>query len=502
MVVRPRSRAGHRGSVLGIDIGTSGTKAVLVEDSGKILGSFLVPYDIESPAPGYAEQDPETWWKSTVSAVNSLLADNKLGERVLAIGLSGQMHSAVFLGEGEKALCPSILWADTRTKEEAKLISERLGRESLFQHTANPMAVGFTATSLLWVKKHEPEIFQKLRKVILPKDYIRLKLTGEVGTEFSDACATGLFDVRKLAWSEEVLSAVDVPKDILPGIGYSSNVAGTLLENAAAELSLRPHIPVVYGGGDQPAQAVGNGVISPGQVSVTIGTGGQVFTPTENPYGDEKLRVHTFCHCLENLWYYMGATLSAGLSMKWFRDSFAQGISYTLLDEMAETVSPGSDDVIFLPYLVGERTPHMDPNARGIFFGLGLEHTTGHLARAVMEGVAFSLREALDIMKGLGVSTDEIIISGGGGKSPLWSRIISDVLGLRVKFPKAQEGSAFGAAIMAAVGAGIFCDIPEAIEKWVGYREEVIAPLKENRKIYDEAYTKYRGIYRRLKDIF
>jgi xylulokinase len=491
---------------LGIDVGTSTTKSVIVSESGAALASSLVGYDIETPSPGAAEEDPQTWWDAVVRAVGEARAKAEGAHEIRAIGLSGQMHSAVFLGESREVLRPAILWADTRAAAQSDFITKTLSDRGLFRVVKNPVPVGFTAPSILWVREREPAVFRRVRTVIQPKDYIRMRLVGEVATDSTDASATGLFDIAGRAWSQEVLDALDIPRAILPEVHNSAAVAGALTDEAASALSLGPGLPVVYGGGDQPVGAVGNGIVSPERGSLTVGTGGQVLVPARAPGATErdgKFAIHTFCHCPEGLFYHMGATLAAGLSLKWFRNNLGGGESFAALDKEAEGVPAGSEGLIFLPYLLGERTPHMDVRARGLFFGIGLAHTRGHFARAVMEGVAFSIREALEAVARAAPVPDELVMSGGGGKSSLWPRIIADVLGVRVRFPAADEGSAYGAALLAAVGSGTFGDIDEAAGAWVRYRDEAVVPEDEHRATYDASYNKYRELYRRLSpDLF
>ena len=494
-----------RGAFLGIDIGTSAAKALLVSESGVLLGSSFVNYDIQTPGPGAAEQDPVTWWEAVVRAVREVRSKAEMGHEVRAVGLAGQMHSAVFLGKGRGVLRPSILWADKRATRESEFISKRLGDLGLWRVVMNPVPVGFTAPSILWVKNNEPDIYRRIERVIQPKDYIRMRLTGEIGTDITDASATGLFDIRGRTWAKAVVDALEIPPDILPEVQSSAAVAGMLRSDAASELSLVSPVPVVYGGGDQPVQAVGNGIVSAGRASLTVGTGGQILLPAFKPGetgSDGRFKIHTFCHCPEGLFYHMGATLAAGLSLKWFRDNLSGGESFYGLDRMAGNIPAGADGLIFLPYLMGERTPHMNPRARGIFFGIDIRHGKGHFARAVMEGVAFSMREAMEAVAEAAALPDELILAGGGAKGKVWPRIISDVLGIRVRFPEADEGSAYGAALLAAVGGGAFLNIDEATKAWVRYRDEVILPRDEPRETYDTLYAQYREIYRRLEPGF
>ncbi len=494
-----------RQAFLGIDIGTSTAKALLVLESGSIAGSASRGYDIQTPEPGAAEQDPRTWWQAIVSAVGEAKAQagkSREDHEVKAVGLTGQMHSAVFIGEGGQPLRPAILWADKRATRETELISRRLGERRLWGVVRNPIPPGFTAPSILWLQAHEPDTYRRTRTVVQPKDWIAARLTGRLGTDITDASATGLFDIKEGSWSGAVLDVLGIPPGILPDVHPSGGMAGTLGSDAASELSLRPSLPVIYGGGDQPVQAVGNGIILPGTASLTIGTGGQILLPVTtlgDAFADGRYRIHTFRHCVPGLFYHMGATLSAGLSFKWFRAALGGGEPFPLLDGAARGVPPGSEGLIFLPHLMGERTPHMNPNARGLFFGIDIRHGRGHFARAVMEGVAFSLREAAQALGGASTMPAELILAGGGARSIIWPQIISDVLGVRVRFPRVDEGSAYGAALLAAVGSGAFRDIDEGVKEWVRYGDAVIEPRDEFRKMYDGAYEKYREIYRRCE---
>jgi xylulokinase len=491
-----------RQAFLGIDIGTSTTKAVLVSESGCALSSCARDYDIQTPTPGAAEQHPDTWWEAVVSAVGEVHRTAEIDCEIRAVGLTGQMHTAVFIGENCRVLRPAILWADKRATEEIDLISERLTDRGLWPVVMNPIPVGFTAPSILWLRENEPAVYERTINVIQPKDYVIMRLTGQVGTDVTDASATGLFDIRRHSWSDEVADALEIPRRILPELHRPGDTAPMPAGRAASELSLKTSIPVIYAGGDQPVQAVGNGIIRPGTASLTIGTGGQVLVPVDvlkDTGVDGRFTVHTFCHSVPGLFYHMGATLSAGLSLKWFRNTLAGGEPFGRLDQAADTIAPGSEGLIFLPYLMGERTPHMNPRVRGLFYGIDLGHTRGHFARAVMEGVAFSLREALDAVREVSWLPEELILTGGGARSPVWAGIIANVLGVPVRFPVADEGSAYGAALLAAVGCGAFNDVDEGVGAWVRYKDEPITPRDDVKEIYDGVYDRYREIYRRLE---
>jgi xylulokinase len=491
-----------RQTFLGVDIGTSTAKALLVSESGGVLGSATRNYDIISPRPDAAEQDPRTWWEAVVSAVREVRGGAGGGREVRAVGLTGQMHSAVFMGGDGRPLRRAILWADKRAIREAEFISGKLGEHGLRGIVRNPVPAGFTAPSILWLRENEPAVYRRTKAVIQPKDFIVTMLTGLIGTDVTDASATGLLDIREGSWSGAVLDALGIPPDILAPIHPSGAAAGTLNADSASELTLSPSVPVIYGGGDQPVQAVGNGIVRPNTASLTVGTGGQILLPVstlkEAP-ADGRFPIHTFRHCVSGLYYLMGATLAAGLSLKWFRGALGGGESFTALDREAQDAAPGADGLVFLPHLMGERTPHMNPHARGLFFGIDIRHGRGHFARAVMEGVAFSLREAAEAVAEASALPGELILTGGGGRSTVWARIISDVLNIPVRFPRVDEGSAYGAALLAATGSGAFRDIKEGVTEWVRYRDEVIEPRDEFRALYDDTYERYREIYRRLE---
>lgn len=486
--------------LLGIDIGTSGAKVAVVSPEGKCIASEMVSYDITAKQQLWAEQDPQDWWKAIILACHKLSPE--LLPSVSAIGVTGQMHSTVLLGKENKPLCPAILWADLRSCREAVDLSDGLGRRFLNEALKNPIFPGFTGPTLLWVKRYEPELFRDVKTVLLAKDYIRLKLTGIIGTEHSDASATALFDVEKLDWAQEVLDSIGISPTILPDLHYSTEQAGNLREQSAKDLGLKKGIPVIFGGGDQPAAALGNGVIGPGDMLLTIGTGGQLLTPILRPIGDEKLRLHTFCHCLRETWYHMGATLCAGLSLKWLRNNFFADKEYSALDSIAQKIKVGSEGLLFLPYLMGERTPHMNPKARGIFFGISYNHGPGHFIRAVMEGVAYSIKDAMDAMRSIGDEPKNVILSGGGAVSPVWRQIISDVLDTPLKISSSVQGSAFGAALMAGLGCGMFKDINEAIKSCVTYSDKIIEPNRKDTTVYREYFIKYKEIYHRTKDLY
>lgn len=487
--------------LLGIDLGTSSVKALLLDKNGKIKGLSQESYSIDIPEEGYAEQSPEMWWEKTCLVIRNLLSKTAINPKEIdGIGLTGQMHGLVVVDGDGIPLRRCIIWSDQRTKKQVNYINNTFGKQALGKLTLNPIATGFYCASILWIKENEPDIYKKIHKAILPKDYIRLKLTGNIGTEITDASSTLLFDTAKLKWSDEMVSRLDINKDILPNCSTPCTIAGSINPESALSTGLCIGIPVVFGAGDQPTQALGNGIIEPGTVSVTIGTGGQVFTPVNTPIFDPLLRTHTFCHAIPNTWNIMGATLSAGLSMQWLQKILGLE-SFDEMSTFADTIKPGSEGIIFLPYLTGERTPHMDPNATGMFYGLTLKHNKANLIRAVMEGVIFSLKDCLDIFYSLNLKTNKIIASGGGAKSTTWKQIIADVFGYDIYTSSATEQASVGATILAGLGVGWYTSADQACKSLVSLTNEVIRPNPANSKIYEKRLETYRKLYSSLKDI-
>ncbi len=488
--------------LLGIDIGTSGAKAVLVDVDGRIVGLGSHDYPIAQPRPGWAEQDPEDWWRAACASVCAALRQAGVGgQEVAAIGLSGQMHGTVLLDAHGRPVRPAIIWPDRRSQAEVERACNALGLERLGRLAANRLAVGFMAASLMWLARHEAGVLASTDKAVLPKDYVRLRLTGRVASDVSDASATLLFDVAGRRWSRELLDAWQIPDRLLPPVLESAALAGALLPEAAQMLGLRAGTPVVAGAADQACQLVGSGLLDPGLASCTVGTGGQFVTPLAAPTYDPQLRLSTFCHAWPGRWYSMGAALSAGLSLRWFRERFCPPeVTFEQLAQEAAGALPGAEGLLFLPYLVGERTPHFDPLARGAFIGLTLRHGRAHVVRAIMEGVAFSMRDALEIMRGLGLTPHRVIAAGGGGSSPIWRQILADVFGLPVATAQGEERTAVGAALLAGVGAGVYADATEACARAVCYGPPIEPSPAAAR--YAELYPIYRRLYPRLKDEF
>ena len=495
---------------LGIDIGTSGTKSLLIDAAGNPIAEATATYPLATPKPLWTEQNPDDWWNATKSTVIAVVKKARVkSHEVRAIGLSGQMHGSVFLNARGKVIRPALLWNDQRTSAECDEITQRAGgRDALIRMVANPALTGFTAPKLLWLRNHEPKNYDSLRYLLLPKDEIRRRLTGELATDASDASGMLLLDVCKRKWSTELLGKLDIDPAILARVYESEEVTGTLRSDIAAELGLSTDCKVVAGAGDCAAGAVGNGIVRQGILTASLGTSGVVFCHSDTPQYDAAGRLHTFCHAVHGKWHMMGVTLSAAGSLQWFASQLCselmkkKGIDpYEVLNQEADQVAAGSEGLFFLPYLAGERTPHADANARGCFVGLTNKHGRGHLARSVMEGVGYSLRESLEIIQALDVPVKEIRLSGGGAKSALWKQILADSFGQKVCTINAEQGPAFGVALLAAVGNGEFKNIEEACKATISVVEKV-APRKPAQKKYDAAFPVYQRLYQSLKDRF
>jgi xylulokinase len=480
--------------VLGIDVSTTATKAVLVDQAGAVRATGVAEYGFDSPRPLWSEQDPGLWWTAAQAAIQAALAGADVsGDDVDAIGLTGQMHGAVLLGEDVEVLRPAILWNDQRTGAECELIRQAVGPERLILITGNDALTGFTAPKLVWVREHEPATWARIRHVLLPKDYLRLKLTGELAVDVADGAGTLLFDLAARTWSAEVVEALGIDPAWLPATFEGPAITGGVTPEAAALTGLRPGTPVVAGGGDQAANGVGVGVIEPGTMALSLGTSGVIFAPTARPIFDPLGRVHAFCHAVPERWHFMSVMLSAAGSLRWFRDTFAPGATFGDLVEKAAEVPAGSAGLLFLPYLSGERSPHPDPLARGAFVGLTLAHDRRHLTRAVLEGVAFGLRDGLELMLTAGMPPPaQIRASGGGTASPLWRQILADVLGAEIATVNTTEGAAYGAGLLATVGAGWYPDVA------TGARELVVATPAAMPGVAVDRYTELHAIYREL----
>ena len=488
--------------VLGIDVSTTATKAVLVDESGAVAGIGSAEYDFEVPRPLWSEQDPALWWAGASRAIRAALdAAGGQGGAVAAIGLTGQMHGAVLLDAADRVLRPAILWNDQRTAAECDLIREAVGPERLIELTGNDVVTGLTSPKLVWVREHEPEIWSRTAHVLLPKDYVRLHLTGEHAMDKADGSGTGLFDLGARDWAPEVLDALRIPPEWLPPTFEGPVVTGRVTEAAAAATGLRAGTPVVAGGGDQSANAVGVGVTAPGTVALSLGTSGVVFAATTGPLFDREGRIHAFCHALPDRWHLMSVMLSAAGSLRWLRDTLAPGEAYGDLVATAATVPPGSEGLVFLPYLSGERSPHKDPLARGAFVGLTLAHERRHLVRAVLEGVAFGLRDGLDLMVAAGMPpADQVRASGGGLVSELWRQILADVLGAEIATVGTTEGAAYGAALLATEAAGWFPSVEGALSSLV--HASPVASPGTDAHAYEATHAAFRELYPALKPSF
>lgn len=485
---------------LGIDVGTGGSRAVLIDEEGRIISSETVEHiPFNSPNIGWAEQEPRDWWQASARSVRAVLEkENVRAEEIGAVSFSGQMHGSVLLDESDEVLRPALIWCDQRTESQCRAINEKIGAEKLIELVCNPAITGFTLPKLLWVRENEPEIWEQVKTVLLPKDYVRLRLTGDKASDVADSSGTLLFDVQKRAWSQEMLDALEIDSRILPRVYESIEPTGTVSKSGAQATGLIEGTLVIAGAGDNAAGAVGMGVVSPGTVSATIGTSGVVFAVTEQPVLDPKGRIHTLCHAVPGRWHNTGVTQGAGLSLRWFRDNFTDGKSYDELADEAAKITSGSDGAIWLPYLMGERTPHLDPKARAAFIGLTASHTTGHLVRAVLEGVAFSLRDSFEIFKALGAPLETVRLGGGGARSKLWRQIQADVYGHDVETIRADEGAAFGAALLAGVGAGAWNSVEEACRKTIRVAER-IKPDRESVEILNRNYAAYKMLYSALQ---
>jgi len=490
--------------LLGLDIGTSGVKALLISVEGKVISTKTVSYPLATPHSGWAEQSPYDWWEATVEVIKETVSNNLIDStRIKGISLSGQMHSSVFLDEKMEVVRPAILWSDTRTSEQCKEIYTKVrGLNQLIDYVSNPALEGFTAPKILWLKENEPENYQKVKYILLAKDYIRYRLTGELFTEVSDAAGTLLFEVIKKRWSTGLLEKLEIDQNLLPPVLNSSDLAGRITKPIAEKTGLKFGTPVVAGGADNACGAVGSGIIQEGRVMVSIGSSGVVLAQTNNPQADQKGRIHLFNHACPDSWYMMGVTLSAGMSYEWLQKKlFNHSLDYAKLDQLAEEVNPGSEGLIFLPYLYGERTPHADANARGVYFGISGKHDQRHFIRSVLEGVTFALKDSLELIKDKGVGIKEIRAIGGGAKSGVWQQILADILGEEINLLNVEEGPAFGAALIAGVGVGVYSSFAEAVSRIIKVQKTIV-PRIQNTEKYNNYYQLYKKLYYSLKENF
>ncbi|MCC6446129.1 MAG: xylulokinase [Armatimonadetes bacterium] len=499
-------------ALIGIDVGTSGTKTLLIDEAGGVLASATQEYPLYTPRPGWAEQDPEDWWQAAKTTVAEVLSKSGIRPaEIKGVGLSGQMHGSVFLDKDDRVIRPALLWCDQRTADQCAWITEKVGKDRVVAAVLNPVLTGFTAGKIVWLRDNEPENFGQLRKVLLPKDYVRFRLTGEYATEVSDASGTALFDVRRRRWSDVMLDGCGIPKEWMPASYESFEISGKISRAVAAETGLPEGTPVVGGGGDQAAGAVGNGIVRTGVVSSTMGTSGVVFAFADEPVFDPGLRVHTFCHAVPGKWHVMGVVLSAGGSLRWYRDTLSEMETavgkaagrdpYEIIAMEAAQAPAGSEGLIFLPYLTGERTPHADPYARGVFFGLTLRHSRAHTARSVMEGAAYAMRDSFEIFKEMSVPVSQVRASGGGARSPFWRQMQADITGQTHVTINADEGPAFGVALLAAVGTGLYASVEEACDAAIQVVTKT-PPVPAITAVYNDFYPIYSALYGSLKPHF
>ena len=487
-------------TLLGIDVSTTGVKALLIDAAGEIVDSATTPLQLSTPHPLWSEQHPRDWWQAAVNSIQQVLRNTDAAS-IAAIGLTGQMHGLVLLDEEGEVLRPAILWNDQRCSEQCDEIRASLGKERLVRISGNDALTGFTAPKILWVRKYESEVYDRARQVLLPKDYLRYKLTGAYAMDKADGSGTLLFDLQSRGWSNDTLGANRIPAEWLPQTFEGPEVTGQVSREAAQATGLKEGTPVVAGGGDQAAQAVGVGAIRPGILAVTMGTSGVVFAATDTPLIEAEGRLHAFCHAVPGRWHLMGVMLSAAGSLQWYRDALAPNAGFDELVGEASNVTSGSDGLLFLPYLCGERTPHPDPLARGAWVGLTMRHSRGHLTRAVLEGVAFGMKDIFVLMQESGVrSLDQVRVSGGGAKSAVWRQILADVLGTELVTVNTTEGAAYGAALLAGVAAGIWTDVDAACEQTIRVNESV-SPEARNVARYEEMYQQYQSLYPALRSI-
>lgn len=498
---------------LGLDIGTGGSRALLVDEKGKIAAGVTAAHeDMRMERPLWAEQRPENWWAASQQAIRGVLAKAEAsGDDVAGVSFSGQMHGLVLLDEADQVIRPALIWCDQRSQDQVDWMNQTAGSEMILKQTANPALTGFTAPKLLWVRDHDPASYERTRTMLLPKDYVRFMLTGERGQDVSDASGTALYDVVHRRWADPLVEKLGIDRSILPPVAESSDVVGQISASAAAATGLKAGTPVVAGAGDQAAGAVGNGIVSSGVVSCTIGTSGVVFAHMDEVAYDPGGRVHTFCHAVRDKWHVMGVTQGAGLSLQWFRNQLAgdavaqaahQGVDpYDLLMDEATQAPAGSEGLYWMPYLMGERTPHLDAQARGGWIGLTAAHTRGHMVRSLIEGVSYSLNDCLQIVESLGVSVSEVRASGGGAKSPFWREILAGVFGKTITTLETQEGSAYGAALLAMTGAGPYASVEEACSATIQEANRVEPPT-ELTEVYGRGYPVFQSLYPALKSIY
>ncbi len=485
---------------IGIDVSTTASKALAIDEQGQVIASQSYPHELSTPRPLWSEQDPEEWWSATSRALRDVL-QKVPPDQVAAVGLTGQMHGLTSLDADGKPLRPAILWNDQRSGAQCEAITEKVGAKRLFHLTGSMMLPGFTAPKIAWLREHEREIFQKIRHVLLPKDYIRFRLSSAYVTDVADGSGIGLMDIARRTWSDEMLAAFDFPRAWFPDLCESPEISAYVNEEGATATGLKFGTPIVGGAGDQPAQALGSGIVARGQTSLTVGTSGVAFTATDEYLPEPDGRLQTFCHAMPGAWFSMGVMLSAAGSLRWLHDELAPNTKYEALSEQAASVPPGSLGLLFAPYLTGERHPHPDPLARGAFVGLTLRHGLPHMVRAVMEGVAFGMRDNLELLRAQGVHPPSAAVSGGAANSPVWRQLMADIMAIPLYTVNTTEGAAFGAAILASVGAGAWPDVPSACAQLVRKVDE-IQPQPEGVAAYERLYPVFRGLYPSLCDSY
>lgn len=488
---------------MGIDVSTTGSKALLIDTNGNVLAVHSSPHNLSTPKPLWSEQDPLEWWQATVNSIQKVLQTTGINPQAIsAIGLTGQMHGLVILDGHGNVLRPAILWNDQRTQAQCDAIHARIGKEKFIKLTGNVALTGFTAPKILWVAENEPDVYQQIAHILLPKDYIRYRLTGEFGMDKADGSGTVLFDLKQRGWSREVLASLEIPEKWMPPTFEGPEFTGSVSKTAAVETGLAVDTPVAAGGGDQAAQAVGVGAVEPGIIGLTVGTSGVIFAATPAPFIEPEGRLHAFCHAVPNMWHLMGVMLSAAGSLQWYRDTLATNLTFDEILKEAESVPAGSEGLLFLPYLSGERTPHPDPKARGAFIGLTLRHQRGHMTRAVLEGVAFGLKDSFTLIQNAGLeSITQIRASGGGTKNALWRQILASALDSELVTVNTTEGAAFGAALLAGVGAGAWRDVKTACKETIKITGQT-SPDPKQVAVYQKSYPIYQSIYPALKRSF
>ena len=498
--------------LLGIDVGTTSTRTIIIDENGKLITSSTSDYKLITPKPGWAEQIPDDWWTASIKTIKDVIKkSNVSAENIACVGLSGQMHGSVFLDSKGNVIRPAILWCDQRTYKQCETIYKIFGYDGFIKLSYNRALPGFTAPKILWLRENEPENYKKLFKILLPKDYIRYKLSNNYATEVSDASGTILMNIPLRNWSNEILDGLEIKKSLLPEVFESVVISAKVSSEASHLTGLAQGTPIVGGGSDNAAGAIGSGIVKSGLISDSIGTSGVIFAHSDKPLYDPQGRLHSFCHAVPGKWHLTGVTLSAAGSLKWYYEKFGPSREiiksfpdiegYDLLDKQAERVPVGSDGLIFLPYLSGERTPYADPYARGVFFGISYLHGPDHFVRSIMEGVAFSQLDCLSLMRNLNINSDRVILFGGGARNSIWRQIIADILNSKIVTLNVEEGSAFGAAIIAGAGCGIYSSIKEGVDKIINEDKEN-NPIAENVKKYNKLYTIYKSLYMNLKDNF